>query len=119
MYTFLIADDSKMTRITLQAMIESLYKNTTIYLVDDGVKVVEAYRKFSPNVVFMDISMPNRDGLEAARIIMQKDNNANIVMMTSHLGKGMQLEAKALKAKAYLNKPLKIDEINQVLQKIL
>ena len=119
MKIFLIADDSKMTRITLQAMIESLYSDAKVYLADDGVKAVDFYQQFNPDIVFMDISMPNRDGLEATRMILSKDKNAQVIMMTSHLSKGMKLEAKAIKAKAYLNKPLNIDEIEKVLKSLL
>jgi CheY-like chemotaxis protein len=119
MFTFLIADDSKMTRITLQAMLESLYEDSKVYLADDGVKAVDFYAQFAPDVVFMDISMPNRDGLEATQIITKKDKNAKVIMMTSHLGGDKKDEAKKVKSIAYLQKPLNIDEIEKILKKVL
>ncbi|MBQ8171272.1 MAG: response regulator [Oscillospiraceae bacterium] len=113
----LICDDSilvrkKMTDVLKKAGI------TEIYEAKDGVQAVDTYKEKNPDIVFMDIVMPVKTGLDALIEIKGFDNDAKVVM-ASTIGTQSHLVS-AIKAGAYdfLQKPVKEDDINKILAKL-
>lgn len=84
---------------------------------DDGHETVELFREKEPDLVFLDIIMPNMDGLEALRQIKQHSPNAYIVMLTA-VDKSESIEdAMILGAKDYIRKDLPPDQILKRVQR--
>jgi two-component system chemotaxis response regulator CheY len=116
--TILIADDlSFMRMIEKEILAERGY-----YVVGeavDGLDAVEKYKRLRPNVVVMDITMPNMNGLEAMRRIFQIDPGARIIMCSA-LGQ-QHLIVDAIKAgvKDFIVKPFKPDRMLAAIQKAL
>ena len=67
------------------------------------------YRELKPDLVTMDLTMPNKDGKAALTEILQEDPNANILVVSAVKGNTM-LECMKLGAKGYVEKPLKFGE---------
>lgn len=77
----------------------------------DGVEAVQKYKDESPNLVIMDITMPNMDGIEALRNIKEFDANSKVVMCSALGQEKMVLEAIKLGATDFIVKPFKPERI--------
>ncbi|HWQ79066.1 MAG TPA: response regulator [Anaerovoracaceae bacterium] len=110
MAKILIVDDSTVSRKKLRAILEAA-NHEIIGEAADGVEGLEKYKALSPELVTMDITMPNGDGISALKNIVQYDASAKVVMITA-LGKGGTiLEALNAGAKNYITKPFDDDQI--------
>lgn len=114
----LICDDSITIRKKLQGAI-SIDENIEFYEAKNGLEAIEKYKEVTPNIVFMDIIMPECDGIEALINIMQHDSKAKVIMLSS-VGTKMNLKA-ALEngASDFIQKPWDIKNLNTVLSKYI
>ena len=82
-----------------------------------GREAITAYKECLPDVVTMDITMPEMNGIEATRIIRKAFPDANIVMVTSHGQEKMVLDALRAGAKGYVIKPFQPQKVFEVIEK--
>lgn len=112
----LIVDDSPIISRKLTMMVELLgYK--VVKTAATGTEAIAAYRASRPDVVTMDITMPDMDGIEATRRIVSEFPDAKIVMVTSHGQERMVLEALKAGAKGYVLKPFDGKKVSEAIQK--
>ena len=94
----------------------------SVSLADDGDVAVETLRTAAPDqfdLVLMDITMPNMDGLEALKAIRSKDSNANVVMCSAMGQEAMVMEAVQAGIKDFIVKPFKDDRLMKTVNSIL
>jgi len=84
----------------------------------DGSQAVELYSKFRPDVVLLDIMMPNFDGFYAIEKIRALDPDSKFVILTADITKETKARLEKLNSAAVLYKPYDIDEIIQVIKKL-
>ena len=94
---------------TRKVIRDTLTKNgfTDLHEAVDGKDAVEKYFELQPDLVLMDITMPNMDGLEALKAIRAKDNKANVVMCSAMGQEAMVVEAVQAGIKDFIVKPFK------------
>jgi two-component system chemotaxis response regulator CheY len=80
---------------------------------------VAKYDEVKPDLVIMDITMPNMDGLEALKAIKAKDSNASIVMCSAMGQESMVMDAVRSGAKDFIVKPFKPDRILKTVSSVL
>ena len=85
----------------------------------DGADAVEKYDELKPDLVIMDITMPNMDGLEALKAIRGKDGSANVVMCSAMGQESMVMDAVRSGAKDFIVKPFKPDRVLKTVTAIL
>lgn len=85
----------------------------------NGVESVDMYQKLKPDLVTMDITMPEMDGLEALKKIREIDPNARVVMCTAMGQKNMVVDAIQSGAKDFIVKPFQPDRVVDALNKLL
>jgi len=85
----------------------------------NGRESVELYQKTRPDLVTMDITMPEMDGISAVKAIKELDPNANIVMCSAMGQKQMVIEAVAAGAKDFIVKPFQPDKVIEAVQKLI
>ena len=85
----------------------------------DGADAVEKFGEIGPDLVIMDITMPNMDGLEALKAIRAKDSGANVVMCSAMGQESMVMDAVRSGAKDFIVKPFKPDRVISTVGKIL
>ncbi len=113
----LICDDSLLARKNLRDGLKGLGCNN-ITEVFDGQSAVESYKNDKPDVVFLDIVMPVKDGITAAREICAFDPDAYIVMVSS-VGTQVHLrEAIKAGARDFLQKPTTPEQIRNALEHV-
>ncbi len=119
MVKVLIIEDEKAVRELVGRMLES--RNHTMIEASDGIQGLQAYQAEKPDVVVTDIIMPNADGLEVIRKIMQWEPEAKIIAIS---GGGRVEErtylnyAKKFGARAILAKPFEPDELLSLIEKL-
>lgn len=114
----LVVDDAAFMRLAIKNTLE---KNgfEVIGEAENGVIAIEKYKNLRPDIVTMDITMPDMTGIEALRIIMNIDPKAKIVMLSAMGQEAMVREAIMLGARSFIIKPFKDDQVVQTLTKIL
>ncbi|QSX07189.1 response regulator [Sedimentibacter sp. zth1] len=114
----MIVDDAAFMRMMIK---DTLKKNGYEELLEagDGEIAVNTYKTESPDLVIMDITMPNKDGLQALKEIKEYDSNAKIVMCSAMGQESMVVEAIKLGAKDFIVKPFKADRILKTVTAVL
>ena len=114
----LLVDDAAFMRKMIK---DTLIKNgyTEVFEAVDGADAVEKFGEIGPDLVVMDITMPNMDGLEALKAIRAKDGNANVVMCSAMGQETMVMDAVRSGAKDFIVKPFKPDRVLKTVTSIL
>ena len=114
----MIVDDAAFMRMMVK---DTLSKDgyTEICEASDGVQALQMYKEVKPDLVLMDITMPNMDGLEALKEIKKFDANATVVMCSAMGQEAMVIEAIKSGAKDFIVKPFKPTRILDTVSKIL
>jgi two-component system chemotaxis response regulator CheY len=113
----LIVDDSSVARRMLKSCIPR-EKGYDIFEASDGAEAIEKYQQHSPDLTFMDLTMPNVDGYEAIAEIMRNDKNAMIVVATADIQPKSIRRVKSLGVFDVLRKPPKPDLIQEYLERV-
>ncbi len=114
--TLLIADDSVFMRTWLKKMVDhSMFQ--VIAEAKDGHEAVENYKKFNPDLVLLDITMPKVNGLTALKEIQQYDSAAKVIICSAMGQKSLVTEALQCGAKDFIIKPY-FDRLNSTLRSV-
>jgi len=118
MAKILLVDDAAFMRMMIKnALTKAGY--TDIYEASDGAQAVEVYAAEKPDLVFMDITMPNMNGLDALKKIRSTDPNATVVMCSAMGQEGMVIDAIKSGAKDFIVKPFKPERILSTVTSLL
>ena len=114
----LLVDDAAFMRMMVK---DTLTKNgyNEIFEAADGVQAVEKFEEVNPDLVIMDITMPNMDGLQALKVIKSKHPDASVVMCSAMGQEAMVIEAIKSGAKDFIVKPFKPDRVIKTVKTIL
>jgi two-component system chemotaxis response regulator CheY len=114
----LICDDSLLIRKKLREVLEKC-KCAEIFEAENGNVAVELVKAHTPDLIFMDIVMPEKDGIEALKEIKATNPEAKVVMASS-VGTNEQLK-RALENGAYdfIQKPINLESVLNLIEKVL
>ncbi len=118
MSKILVVDDAAFMRMMVK---DALTKNgfTDVIEAADGSIACSLFESEKPDLVIMDITMPNKTGIEALRDIKAADANAKVIMCSAMGQEAMVVEAIKLGALDFIVKPFKPDRIIQAVTKVL
>ena len=114
----LVVDDAAFMRMMVK---DILVKNGFQVLgeAENGAKAIEKYKELSPDLVIMDITMPEVDGIQAVKEIKKINPNAKIVMCSAMGQQAMVIEAIQAGAKDFIVKPFQADRVVEAVRKVL
>ena len=111
----LVCDDSVLARKQLMDAVNEIATGATFLEGKNGAEAVALYKKEKPDLVFMDIVMPEKDGTEALSDITSFDKDAVIIIVSS-VGTQVQLKA-AIEAgaKDFIQKPIRSEQVENII----
>ncbi|RXT15124.1 response regulator [Ammoniphilus sp. CFH 90114] len=114
----LIVDDAAFMRMMIK---EILTKNgyTVVGEASDGAQAVEKYKELKPDLVTMDITMPEMDGITALKEIKKVDSSAKVIMCSAMGQQAMVIDAIQAGAKDFVVKPFQADRVIEAIKKTL
>ena len=114
----LICDDSMLARKNLIATLKKC-DIEEIVQVSDGQAAIDTYKAEHPDIVFLDVVMPVKDGITALKEIMEFDSDA-VAIMVSSVGTQMHIrEAVKVGARDFLQKPATLEQITSVIDRVV
>lgn len=113
----LIVDDAKFSRLMLGNIIKQ--EGHEIFEASDGKECLTEYDKVKPDLVTLDITMPNMDGLEALKHLIKSHPDAKVVMVSAMGQQCFVIDAIKTGAKDFLVKPFTQERVKETLIKFL
>ncbi|OQX49718.1 MAG: hypothetical protein B5M46_04050 [Epsilonproteobacteria bacterium 4484_20] len=115
--TVLYAEDDRDTRENFITLLHQYFG--TVYTAGDGKEALELYREHAPDILLLDITMPQLNGLDLAKIIRQDDPDIPIVILSAYSDREKLLSAVNLKLEAYLLKPLDETRFKETMSRLI
>lgn len=112
----LVCDDSVLARKQLMDAVKEIATGAIFLEGKNGVEAVEIYKKEKPDIVFMDIVMPEKDGNEALSEIKAFDDDAVIIIVSSVGTQDQLKKAIQLGAKDFIQKPFEKNQISEIIE---
>ena len=114
----LICDDAAFMRMMIK---DILTKNgyTVAGEAENGAKAVEKYAVLKPDLVLMDITMPEMDGIQALKKIKEADSSASVIMCSAMGQQAMVIESIQSGAKDFIVKPFQADRVLEAVRKVV
>ena len=114
----LICDDAAFMRMMIK---DILTKNgyNVVGEAENGAKAVEKYQELKPDLVLMDIMMPEMDGIQALKAIKAADPSATVIMCSAMGQQAMVIESIQSGAKDFIVKPFQQDRVLEAVRKVV
>ncbi|MCH7413080.1 ATP-binding protein [Belliella sp. R4-6] len=122
--TFLLVDDNAVNMLLAKTIVRSIIPNAAIYEAKNGLEAVNMYKTYRPEMIFMDIQMPEMSGYEATKEIRalektEKSERVPIIALTAGTVKGEYGRCIEAGMDDYLSKPILVSDISEKLFKYL
>ena len=114
----LICDDAAFMRMMIKDILTKNGYNVAGEA-ENGLKAVEKYNETKPDLVMMDITMPEMDGIQALKKIKESDPGATVIMCSAMCLQAMVFEAIQSGAKDYIVKPFQADRVLEAIKKVV
>jgi two-component system chemotaxis response regulator CheY len=118
MANILIVDDAAFMRMMLKDILTK-GGHQVIGEAVNGIEAIEQYRKLTPDLVTMDITMPEMEGIEALKHIKEQDPKARVIMCSAMGQQGMVVQAIQAGAKDFIVKPFQTERVLDAVSKTI
>lgn len=120
-YNILVAEDTQMNMLVIGNMLRALMPRVTIHEARNGIEAIQKIKTIQPDLILMDVQMPELDGWEATRQIRRLKNGLTVPVIA--LTAGVSKEERELCFKSgmddFISKPIEKDELKRILYKYL
>ncbi len=116
--SILICDDAAFMRMMIKDILSKNGYNIAGEA-ENGAKAVEKYTELKPDLVLMDITMPEMDGIQALKKIKELDSSACVIMCSAMGQQAMVIEAIQSGAKDFIVKPFQPDRVLEAVKKVV
>lgn len=115
--TLLYVEDEIQTIQSIDFFLKRLFKD--VFIAQDGEEALRLFSENKPDVIILDISIPKMDGLKVASKIREQNSEIPIIFVTAHSDNDKLLKAINLQTYSYFVKPIRVDELNQIILKCI
>jgi len=114
----LICDDAAFMRMMIKDILTKNGYNIAGEA-ENGLKAIEKYKETNPDLVLMDITMPEMDGIQALKEIKKADPSATVIMCSAMGQQAMVIESIQAGAKDFIVKPFQADRVIEAVKKVV
>ena len=114
----LVCDDAAFMRMMIKDILTKNGYNIAGEA-ENGVKAIEKYNELKPDLVLMDITMPEMDGIQALKKIKEADAKATVIMCSAMGQQAMVIEAIQSGAKDFIVKPFQAERVLEAVKKVV
>lgn len=114
----LVCDDAAFMRMMIKDILSKNGYNVAGEA-ENGIKAVEKYKEVAPDLVLMDITMPEMDGIQALREIKKVDAGAKVIMCSAMGQQAMVIESIQAGAKDFIVKPFQAERVIEAVKKVV
>ncbi|MBE5846361.1 MAG: response regulator [Lachnospiraceae bacterium] len=114
----LVCDDAAFMRMMIKDILTKNGYNVAGEA-ENGLKAVEKYAEVKPDLVLLDITMPEMDGIQALKKIKESDPNALVIMCSAMGQQAMVIESIQAGAKDFIVKPFQADRVLEAVKKVV
>lgn len=114
----LLVEDHKLMRVGLKSLFEELEGLEVVSEAQTGKEAIEKYKIVHPDVILMDIGLPDISGIEATKKILELNGNAKVIMLTSHISEQEVLDSLHAGACAYVMKDINIEVLKMIIKTV-
>ncbi|MGH8094488.1 MAG: response regulator [Chthoniobacterales bacterium] len=114
----LLVDDHRLVRAGIRALLEKMPSVEVVGEADDGRRAFELIRRYRPDIVLMDIAMPNLNGLEAVDRIKKESPETKVIILSMHANEEYVVRALRSDVSGYLIKDAAVDELEQAIRTV-
>ena len=114
----LVVDDAAFMRMMLKDILTKA-GYTVCGEATNGAEALDKYKELSPDLVTLDITMPEVDGIQALKNIRAYDSNARVVMCSAMGQQAMVIESIQAGAKDFIVKPFQADRVKEAIKKVI
>lgn len=115
----LIADDHKILRAGLRALLEKQPDMDIVGEADSGAKAIAMAKKKSPQLIIMDINMPDMNGIEATKRILSESGDIKVLALSMYADKGYVINMLKAGASGYLLKDCALEELANAIRAVM
>lgn len=119
MAKILIVDDHEIVRQGIRGMLSPMDDINVVGEAESGQDALQKIAELSPDVVLMDVFMPEMDGIETTRLIMQRHPSIRVIALTAHADDVYPQEILNAGAISYVTKDVRVDEILMAIRSAL
>lgn len=116
--TVLMVEDHKLLRIGLKSLFEENNQVKVIAEAENGKEAIEKARNLKPNVILMDIGLPDISGIEASKRILAENSEQKIIILTSHINEKEVMDAFSAGVYAYVMKDINTELLVMVMKSV-
>jgi len=116
---FVVVDDAVFMRTLLKKMIEEVEGYTVVGEGANGLQAIEQAKLLKPDIITLDITMPEMDGIEAIGEILKHSPDTKIIMVSAMGQQSMVIEAIKIGAKDFIIKPFDKSRVLQAIKNVL
>ena len=113
----LVIDDEASIRESVEMFLKE--KGLSVHTAGTGAEGIEAWLKYQPQVIILDIRLPDTSGLEVLKQITGRNSDVKVIMITAFHDMETTIEAMRNGAYDYIHKPLDVDELDHAVQRSL
>ena len=114
----LLVEDQKLMRIGLKSLLEEQNVSIEIYEADCAKAAIDKYKLLKPNLVLMDIGLPDLSGIELTKRMLEVDKNCKVIILTSHLSDEEIFSSLYAGARAYVMKDVNTDVLVMIMKTV-
>lgn len=114
----LLVEDQKLMRIGLKSLLEEHSSIETIYESTTAKEAIEKYKLLKPDVVLMDIGLPDYNGIEATKKLIEYNQDCKVIILTSHLSEEEIFSSLHAGARAYVMKDVNTDVLEMIIKTV-
>ncbi len=115
----LLVDDQNLVKMGICSLLQISGRIEVVAQLDDGVGVLNAIENFSPDIMLLDLRMPNMDGLEVLAAMKEQEVTLPTLILTTFDEHELVLKCMELGAKGYLRKDVSLEALTQAIDKVV